>query len=245
MKRWTLGAALFSLLLIPASAGAYRPFVSTDAAVADPKEVEIELGYFNLEHTRRQNTFTIPTLVLNYGLARNWEVVGELGLEVSPDWEVTDPGLFLKGVLKEGILQEKSGVSIAMEAGPLLPSTLPHQRGAGFEAIGIVSGRISPVTIHVNGGGGVDRRDARPFAIWGVIGELAVAPTLRLVGEVNGESTRGELPDNSALLGFIWQAASGVFLDAGIRHGISRAAPDWQFTLGLTFGFSLPSVARH
>ena len=31
-------------LLLPTCAWAYRPFVSTDAAVADPKEVEIELG---------------------------------------------------------------------------------------------------------------------------------------------------------------------------------------------------------
>lgn len=244
-SHWTLGAVLFSLLFMPASAWAYRPFVSTDAAVADPKEVEVELGYFNLERTRRENTFTTPSLVLNYGLAKNWEVVGELRLEGSPDFEVTDPDVFLKGVLKEGVLQEKSGVSIAVEAGLLLPSTLPHEGGVGFEAIGVVSGRISPFTIHLNGGGGVDRADARLFGIWGVIGELAVAPRFRLVGEVNGESARGELPNNSALIGFIWQAAPAVFLDAGVRYGISRAAPDWQFTMGLTFGFSLPSLTKH
>jgi hypothetical protein len=39
---------LLVILLFPAWAWAYRPFVSTDAAVADPKEFEIELGYFNL-----------------------------------------------------------------------------------------------------------------------------------------------------------------------------------------------------
>ncbi len=31
----------------------YRPFVSADAAVADLKEIEIEIGYFNLERDRR------------------------------------------------------------------------------------------------------------------------------------------------------------------------------------------------
>src|SRR3989441_13350014 len=59
--------ALCAVLLIPASAWAYRPFVSTDAAVADPREVEIELGYFNLERTRRRNTIATPSMVLNYG----------------------------------------------------------------------------------------------------------------------------------------------------------------------------------
>ena len=232
-------------LLLPTCAWAYRPFVSTDAAVANPKEVEIELGYFNLERTRRENTFRTPSLVLNYGLFKNWEAVGELRVEASPDFEITDPGLFLKAVLKEGFLQEKPGVSVAIEAGPLLPSTLRGEHGVGFEAIGIVSGRVSPFTVHVNTGGGIDRADARPFWIWGVIGELPVARNLRLVGELNGGSTQGELPNNSALLGFIWQpTSSNVFLDAGVRRGISRAAPDWQFTIGVTFGFSLASSSN-
>src|SRR5437773_1205113 len=236
---------LFAALLIPASAWAYRPFVSTDAAVADPKEVEIEVGYFNLERTRRENTITTPSVVLNYGFAKNWEAVGELRIESSPDFEITDPGLFFKGVLREGVLQGREGVSVAIEAGPLLPSTLPHEHGVGFEAIGIVSGKVAPVTVHINGGGGLDRDDRHAFAIWGVIGELPVHPKLRLVGEVNGESTQDQCPNNSALFGVIWQPTSkSVFLDAGIRRGISGAAPDWQFTIGLTFGFSLPAFSR-
>ena len=83
--------------------------MSTDAAVADPKEVEIELGYFNLERTRRQNTIATPSMVLNYGFAKRLELVGEFRLEVSPEVELTDPGLSLKGVVKEGVLQDKPG----------------------------------------------------------------------------------------------------------------------------------------
>ncbi len=80
---------------------------------------------------------------------------------------------------------------------------------------------------------------------WGVIGELPLHSKLRLVGEVNGETTQGERPNNSALLGVIWQPTSkNLFLDAGVRRGISDAAPDWQFTIGLTFGFSLPALSR-
>jgi len=182
-------------------------------------------------------------VVLNYGFAKNWEAVGEFRVEASPSLELTDPGVSLKGVLKEGVLQEKEGVSVAIEAGLLLPSSLPHEHDVGVEAIGIVSGKISPVTVHVNGGGGLDRDGGHAFAIWGVIGELPVHPKLRLVGEVNGESTQDQRPNNSALLGVIWQPTSkNVLLDAGVRRGISRAAPDWQFTIGLTLGFS-PSTS--
>ena len=236
--------ALIGVLLVPASAWAYRPFVSTDAAVADPKEVEIELGYFNLERTHRANTISTPHVVLNYGVAKNLELVAEFNLVVSPDVEVTDPSVSLKGVLKEGVLQDKPGVSVAVEAGPLLPTTLPREHGVGFEAVGIVSGKLAPVTLHVNGGGGLDR-GGQLFGIWGVIGELPLHSKLRLVGEVNGETTQGERPNNSALLGVIWQPTSkNLFLDAGVRRGVSDAAPDWQFTIGLTFGFSLPALSR-
>jgi len=37
------------LLLSQSVAWGYRPLVSADAAVADVKEMEVEIGYFNLE----------------------------------------------------------------------------------------------------------------------------------------------------------------------------------------------------
>jgi len=213
--------------------------------VADRGEVEIELGYFNLERAHHENTIATPSLVLNYGFAKNFELVGEFRLEVSPDVEITDPAVSLKGVLKEGVLQDKPGLSVAVEASLLLPSSLPDEHSVGFQAVGIVSGKLAPVTVHVNGGGGVDRNDQHVFGVWGVIGELPLHPKLRLVGEINGEATQGERPNNSALLGFIWQPTSrNLFLDVGVRHGISDAAPDWQFTIGVTFGFSVSALSR-
>jgi hypothetical protein len=44
----------------------------------------------------------------------------------------------------------------------------------------------------------------------------------------------------------IWQSPwQNVFLDAGIRRGVSHAAADWMFTTGLTFSFSLPPVKHN
>jgi hypothetical protein len=224
----------------------YRPFVSTDAAVVDPHEVEIELGYFTLERAEGENTFTVPRLVLNYGLLKAVEIVGELSIQRSSlgDVDVVDAGLFLKAVLKEGVLQGKDGISFAVEAGPLLPSTVPGERKFGFEGIGSLSGTLSPFTYHVNLGGGVQRADGEPFAIWGVIGEFPVVPTFRVVGEVNGEKARRESAHHSALLGVIWQPSSAkIFLDAGVRRDI-QGVSEWQFTAGVTFGFPLPSLAH-
>ncbi len=232
------------VLLLPAStAWGYRPFVSTDAAVADPKEWEIELGYFNLERSSGKTTFIVPKVVLNYGVVRDLEVVGEFEV-AKPSNEgaqLVDPGVFLKAVLKEGVLQQKEGMGFAVEVGPLLPSTVQGERRLGFEGIGVLSGRLAPFTYHLNAGGGVDRDKANPFAIWGAVVELPVFPNFRLVGEINGESAKGQLPNNSSLVGFIWQPPSSkVLIDAGIRRGFSSGAPDWGFTVGLTFSVPTP-----
>ena len=226
-------------------AEAYRPFISTDAAVAEPKELEIELGHFTLRRERGESTFLIPSAVLNYGLWRNLELVGEFRVARGPsgDMDVIDPAVFIKAVIKEGALQGRDGVGVAIEAGPLLPSTVRGDRGFGFEAIGIVSGRVAPFTVHVNVGGGIDRSAAKPFALWGVIGELPVHPRLRVVAEVTGESIEGKPANNSALLGVIWQPSSqNVYWDVAVRRGMTRGAPDWEVTTGITFAVSLPSA---
>ena len=241
-----MSRSLAIILLLVSSesiAWGYRPFVATDAAVADVKQIEIELGYFNWERDKGNTTFIIPHAVFNYGLIHNLELVGEFAVEEPRHGSarLVDTALSLKVVLKEGVLQEKDGVSFAIEAGPLLPSTNKEEKRFGFEGIGILSGRVDRFTYHVNFGGGVDRAQTNPFLFWGVIGELPIAPKLRLVGEIDVESVRGNSPNNSALIGFIWNPPlSNLSIDGGIRRGISRAAPDWMFTTGLTFGFSFP-----
>jgi hypothetical protein len=223
----------------------YRPFVSTDAAVVDPGEVEVELGYFNLEREDEEDVFVVPQVVMNYGMSQDWELVGEFAVEKPPDAaaKLVDPALFLKGIIKEGILQQQQGVSIAIEAGPLLPSAAAEQSGLSFEGIGILSGEVHRFTYHINVGGGVDRQQTNPFLLWGVIGEISLLPSLRLVGEVSGESIRKEIPDDSALFGFIWRLPSStLLLDGGLRKSLSRGAPDWFFTTGLTWSFSLPAT---
>jgi hypothetical protein len=46
---------------------AYRPFDGTDAAVADPGEIELELQPAGAQWSRGQNLLIAPAVVLNYG----------------------------------------------------------------------------------------------------------------------------------------------------------------------------------
>ena len=246
LTSWSMAVAL--LLFFESAGWAYRPFISTDAAVADVKEMKIELGYLNWEREKGNTTFFSPKVVINYGFINNFELVGEFAVEEPGHGSVrlVDAALSVKAVLKEGVLQEKDGVSFAIEAGPLLPSTGKAEKGVGFEGIAILSGKLEPFIYHVNFGGGVDRAHANPFVIWGFIAELPITPKLRLVGEINGESLRRTSPDNSALLGVIWQAPwQNVSFDAGLRRGISYSAADWMFTTGLTFSFSASASTRN
>src|SRR3982750_1243910 len=118
MNRIVPGFFLACLLAWPGTSFAYRPFDSTDAAVADVGELEIELGPVGFRRSDAERTVIAPAYVLNYGFAKNWELVlegqAEHPLPPAEDTRsrLVGNGLFLKGVLKEGVLQDKSGPSV-------------------------------------------------------------------------------------------------------------------------------------
>jgi len=222
-------------------AQAYRPFISTDAAVADKGVSEVELGLVDFTNDRGQNTVAAPDLRYNYGFATNWEVVAEGALQVynsasSHDYELIDPQLSLKAVFLNGPLQDGPWpVSLAVETSALLPETTPDS-GFGFQGVLAASFRFEEFTFHVNGGGGFQRGSSDSFELWGVIVERPIFKSLRLAAEFNGQYAQNLTADNSALVGLLWDYHKITF-DAGVRFGLSQAAPDVAFTTGLTFRF--------
>jgi hypothetical protein len=223
---------------LPESGLAYRPFESTDADVTDANEIEIELGYFTFERELDERSVSIPQFVLNYGLTNSLELIGEFE-RVKPEnagGEIEDVGFFLKKLMRQGVLQEQSGLSIAIEGGFLVPAHSAER--VGLEAIGIVSGQVGKVTYHVNLGGGLDRVDREQFGLWGGIVEYPVSSRIRIAGEISSEKVHGEPKESSVLVGLIFESPStGNSFDGGLRRGVSSAAPDWELTLGWTFSF--------
>ena len=70
--RLRLGFFLLAVMVLSHAdtALAYRPFDGTDAAVADPGEMEVELQPAGGKSTGGQKTLIAPDTVLNFGLAR-------------------------------------------------------------------------------------------------------------------------------------------------------------------------------
>src|SRR5258708_7783608 len=140
----SLSVVALSLISWSSSAFAYRPFDGTDAAVAAPGEVEIELQPAGRLRERGSTTLIAPAMVYNYGFSEGWEAVlegrGETPLSPSGPTSLTTAGAFLKHVLQPGSLQDKTGPSVATEFGVLLPDSMGNS-GAGAIFAGIVSQR--------------------------------------------------------------------------------------------------------
>jgi hypothetical protein len=233
--------ALLAAAAAPLPARAYRPFDSTDAAVADKGRIEIELGPLGFVQEGSERWLVAPSVILNWGFADRWEVVLEgrhfvhLGSASSPEprLRVEDVALSLKTVLREGSLQERGGVSIATEIGALLPA-VNGEDGAGAQAAIIASRRWEAVTVHLNGAAAWTRQhDLGLFG--GVIVEAHDAWTVRPVTEVFVEA-QGDLPVVvSWLAGAIWRARDDLYVDAGVRLARAGGVDTTEIRLGLTW----------
>jgi hypothetical protein len=140
-SQWSVAATIIALCVVgwAPPAAAYRPFDGTDAAVADVGEVEIELQPAGLFRENSQTTLIAPFVVYNHGFAERWELVvqgqTETPLTTTGPTSLNNAGVFLN---KPGVLQDKSGPSIATEFGPLLPG-INAEQGVGFSWAGIMS----------------------------------------------------------------------------------------------------------
>jgi hypothetical protein len=224
---------------------AYRPFDGTDAAVADPQEVEIELEPAGILRQDARTSLIAPFTIFNYGFAKNWEFVfqgqGQFPLGNSDESaSINGVGAFLKHVLREGSLQDASGLSVAIEFGPLLPGVRADSGfGASFGTI--VSQRWDWGTVHANVVTELTRDNHADFFLGGIV-EGPSKWKVRPVAEFFYEEEIGQSRTVSGLVGAIWQVKDNLSFDVGYRHAVVNGRPVDEFRAGMTFGFSLPEI---
>jgi hypothetical protein len=237
---------IVGVLCWSAKAFAYRPFDGTDAAVADPGEVEIELQPAGAQWSRDQNLLIAPAVVYNYGLTKDWEAVleGQVQTPFSPSGptSLSADGAFLKHILRPGALQDQTGPSVATEFGVLLPESNGDSR-FGASVAGIVSQRWDWGTAHLNVAGELTR-DQRADVFTGLILEGPSKWLVRPVAEFFYEEEFGQFHTVSALIGAIWQVSDKLSFDVGFRHAITNGANVNEIRAGLTVGFAAPDLGR-
>lgn len=241
-------AALLAVLALvagwPLAARAYRPFDSTDASVAGEGEVELELGPIGYVVQGRDREVVAPSLVVNWGFAERWEAVLEgrhfvqIGSDVEePRIRVEDTSLTLKRVLRDGVLQERSGPSVATEFGALLP-TVNSDPGVGAVAFLIVSQRWPDLTVHWNVAAAWTRAH-EPGAFAGLILEVHDAWAVRPVAEAFVEGERGSATTVSGLVGAIGRIREGLSWDLALRRARFGRLDTTELRAGLTWAFGI------
>ncbi len=216
---------------------AYRPFDGTDAAVAAPGELEVELQPAGTRHEEGTQTLVAPATVLNFGLTEGWEAVfegqGETPLSPQGPTNLMAAGAFLKHVVVPGSLQDKSGPSVASEFGVLLPDSTGDS-GFGASWAGIVSQRWDWGTIHFNVET-VLTRDHHADVFVGSIIEGPAQWKVRPVAEIFYEREFGQEETFSGLVGLIWQVNDKLAVDVAYRHALTNGHPVDEVRAGLTF----------
>jgi hypothetical protein len=238
------------VLLIARPALAYRPFDSTDAAVAARGEIEIECGPIGYLVEGPDQFIVVPAAIVNLGLPNRWEIVveGKNFVQVNSATPhnrqyVDDSALSVKRVMRSGGLQDHRGASLAIEASLLLP-TAPDEHRFGSALTGIVSQQWSWGTLHVNEAV-VLTQDQHWTTVSGAILEGPARWRIRPVAEVTGETANRSF---TALGGAILTVTDRLSFDAAFRLAQAPDGHGQEFRAGFTWGFAtrrteLPAAA--
>jgi hypothetical protein len=244
----TVGAlACGAICSLAFPAFAYRPFDGTDAAVAEPGQLEIELGPVGRLQQGSERFLIAPAIVLNFGLSKNWEAVFEgrlfTPLSSAEPPSLRDAAASLKYVLRPGSLQDKSGPSIATEFGVLFPDTTGSSN-FGASWAGIVSQRWDWGTVHLNLQTQLNREQRADLFV-SMIVEGPHTWKVRPVAEVFYEDDMGQAQTFSGLIGLIWQVREDLAFDVAAREASINGHAVNEFRAGLTFGFPLNRAVQN
>jgi hypothetical protein len=229
--------------LVSRQAEAYRPFDGTDGDVAELGSFELELGPAHFYDQAGQLYLIAPATVLNFGILPGTELVIDFqdfvalgSLEGRERVALLDTDVLVKHVFREGVLQGKSGLSIAVEAGPLTPE-INGTNAFGASVDAIFSYRWGWGTVHFNEWG-LYTREHNADIFSGVIVEGPHEWTVRPVSELFFEHEFNADTTESVLVGAIWTIKESFVLDLGLRG--AHIGDDAALEVRLGFTWAIP-----
>jgi hypothetical protein len=222
---------------------AYRPFDGTDADVAAPNEVELEIGPAGYHQEGSSRFVVAPALVANYGFAPGFEAVleGRQNFQLSATrhpWQVEDVAFSIKSLLRRGSLQGASGIAVALELGMLLPGS---ESRWGAHVASIFSLHWPTITVHLNLVNDVFcalQYDARASLIVEGPDGWRLRPVAELLAEREfGQARLFDGVAESALVGGIFRWTDSVSFDVAGRYGRGSGWHEEEARAGLTWSF--------
>ncbi|MDP2157112.1 MAG: transporter, partial [Nitrospirota bacterium] len=139
---------------------------------------------------------------------------------------------------------EHEGLSFALKSGVIL-ATGDEDKGLGdgkpsYSLFFITTKELEPFTFHLNLGYIANRIEVRNIWHFCLAAEYAATKTLKIVGNVGGETN----PDRTsnvhplfALAGLIYKVADNFDIDFGIKTGLNKAEADYTLLAGIAFRF--------
>jgi hypothetical protein len=229
-------------LAFAANARAYRPFDSTDADVAKTGQLEFEIGPVGYLNAFHEPSLVAPAIVANAGVVNRIELVLEGRNFIFLDPGPGEPRLVLgetsfslKWLMREGSMQEQSGISLATEVGALLPTT-EADTGVGASAVVIGSERWRYGMAHLNGGVFLGRTH-HAGALAGLILEGPPAWPIRPVAEIFYEHEITVDTIFTGLVGFIAPVNDNLSFDGAFRMGKASDSTLAEVRAGFTWAF--------
>lgn len=227
---------------------AARPLTTDDAWTVEKGEFQVEAGFDALRQDNHDGEYG-PSLTLTYGLLKRMDLgVGSGYVFSHPKEGETENGIADTRIkLKYRWMDEKNWRPAFTVSGTVKIPTASESKGLGsgqtdFGINAILTKTLSKKwVVHLNLGYifiGEDHVNnefnysiAAQFLLtekWALVGEI--------VGVNNFSGRHGDDPF-SGLIGTYYSISDKIIWDAGLEIGMSKAAPDFRFTTGLTWLF--------
>lgn len=238
-----------SLLLgmLSTAAFAAHPLITDDTGTQGKGKFQVEV---NAEHANDSgNTETALGATLSAGLLDNLDlVIGAPYIFLSQEDETGhrnhEDGISDLSLAVKWRFYEHEGLSFALKPGVTL-STGDEEKGLGdgkptYSMFLITTKGLEPFTLHLNLGYIANRKEVRDIWHYSLAAEYAAAKSLKIVGNVGGETN----PDRAssvhplfALGGLIYKVTDSFDIDFGVKAGLNKAEPDYTLMAGMAFRF--------
>jgi hypothetical protein len=242
-------AVLICLIsVLPSSVYAVRPLTTDDAYTVEKGMFQWETGF---DFTRRDNhdKVFIPSMTLSYGLLERMDMgVGSAYRFVNPSEGKKENGFGDTALkIKYRLVDQKDWIPSFAVSGALKIPTASESKGLGsgktdFNINTIFTWNLGKgLQLYVNlGQTFIGEHGANNEFNYSVAGQFFVSAKWALVGEISGVNNfNGHKRDDpfSGLVGFQHTISDNLIWDAGLEIGMSKAAPDFRLTTGLTIFF--------